>query len=187
MSDEQSQPRFKYLGEHLKTIREKLHESVAEVSGAVEIEETMLQKIEQGQLRPSEDILMLLISHFGMQDEEASKLWKLAGYEPPRTDQAMSGRDQGDDLGGRATVLIMAVDPRVIYSDSLHVTVNPAGIVMNFAQGHGTPQAITTARVGMSRDQARNVVRVLQEALDNTEPRQLPAPKDQGDRPATES
>ena len=64
----QEQP-FKQLGNTLKDIRQKMHETVSDVSGAVEIDESALARIEQGKERPSEDILHLLISHFGMQDE----------------------------------------------------------------------------------------------------------------------
>ena len=44
MSEEAQQVPFKTLGEKLKTIRQKLHESMAEVSGAVEIEEQLLSR-----------------------------------------------------------------------------------------------------------------------------------------------
>lgn len=162
---------FKSLGTRLKTIRQKLQESVTEVCGAVEIDERMLERIEQGFERPSEDILMLLISHFGMRDDEAASLWQLAGYEPPQPDQ------DRDDNGGRNTLLIMALDPRVVYSDGVQVQASKGGVVLNFAQFAGTPQMLTTARVGMSREQAQNVIRALQEALKPIEPRQLPAPK----------
>jgi len=185
MSEERTQPPFKNLGERLKTLREKMHESVAEVSGAVEIDETMLQKIEQGQMRPSEDILMLLISHFGMQDDDAGVLWKLAGYEQP---QPGNGRDSHEDLAGsRAAVLIMAVDPRIMYTDNVQVSATMSGVTMSFGQGGGPTQQITTARVGMSREQAQHVLQALQMALNNSEPRQLPAPKEQhdtGEKPA---
>src|SRR3954469_20349750 len=83
MSEDAQKIPFKTLGEKLKIIRQKLHESVAEVSGAVEIEEQVLSRIEQGHERPSEDILLLLINHFGMQDDDAAKLWQLAGYDQP--------------------------------------------------------------------------------------------------------
>ena len=161
---------------------------MAEVSGAVEIDEIVLRDIEQGQERPSEDILMLLISHFGMQDDEAGKLWKLAGYEQPREGGPVhGGRDHGDEVGNRAAVLIMAVDPRVIYSDSVQVTSNQGGVVINFSQGNGTPQAMTTARIGMSRDQALIVMHSLHAALTHSEPRQLPAPSDRTDHTSKES
>lgn len=173
MSEKKSQNPFKQLGERLKTIREKLHESVAEVSGAVEIDEPTLHRIEQGHERPAEDILLLLINHFGMREDEAASLWQLAGYEQPQTrDRATNGGDEAPN--NRSAILVMAVDPRVIYSDGVHVTASNNGVVMAFSQASGTPNALTTARVGMSREQAYAVIRTLQDALARSEPRQLP-------------
>jgi len=71
-------------------------------------------------------------------------------------------------------VLVMAVDPRIVYSDGIQVTASNRGVVMTFSQASGTPQALSTARVGMSREQAYAVIRTLQDALDRSEPRQLP-------------
>jgi len=170
MNDHAKELPFKPLGERLKIIRQKLHESIAEVSGAVEIEEQKLQDIEQGQERPSEDILMLLINHFGVQDDDAANLWRLAGYDQPH--------DHSNDAevqNGRTMVMIMAVDPRIIYSDGVQVTANASGVVMNFMQGMGTPQTMTTSRVGMSREQAVGLISTLQQALEQSSPRQLPA------------
>jgi transcriptional regulator with XRE-family HTH domain len=185
MKEQGKQQPFKQLGERLKIIRQKLHESVAEVSGAVEIDEPTLQRIEQGDERPSEDILMLLISHFGMQDDEAAGLWQLAGYDQPR--QHNHDHEQGDEQQGKAAILVMAVDPRVIYSDSLQVTANRNGVVLAFSQSTSTPNPLTTAKIGMSREQAHAVVRTLQQALQHSEPKQLsdhnPEPK-KDDKPA---
>jgi transcriptional regulator with XRE-family HTH domain len=169
MSDTNEHEPFKQLGDRLKTLRQKLQESIADVSGAVEIEETALNRIEQGRERPSEDILMLLISHFGMQDDEAAGLWQLAGYEPPRHDH------DHDEPNGRNTILVMAVDPRVIYSDGVQVHANSNGVVLSFSQANGTQQGLTTSKIGMSREQARNVIKVMQDALNLSEPRQLPS------------
>jgi transcriptional regulator with XRE-family HTH domain len=172
MSDKRQPLPFKSLGIRLKTIRQKLQESVADVSGAVEIDESMLQRIEQGSERPSEDILLLLISHFGMRDDEAASLWQLAGYDPPHDHD----HDLPDDLkNDRNLVLVMAVDPRVMYSDNIQVQINPNGVVMNFSQASTSGRPLTTARVGMSREQAYNVLRSLQETLNGSEPRELPA------------
>jgi transcriptional regulator with XRE-family HTH domain len=168
MSEERSELPFKHLGEKLKTIRQKLHESVAEVSGAVEIDEQKLQRIEQGHERPSEDILMLLINHFGMQDDDAAALWQLAGYDQPTSDH------DEPTPNNRTMVMIMAVDPRIIYSDGVQITANNNGVVLNFAQGVGTPQALTTARIGMSREHASNLIHTLQKALEGSKPAQLP-------------
>lgn len=172
MSENKSQNPFKQLGDRLKTIREKLHESVAEVSGAVEIDEPTLHRIEQGHERPAEDILLLLINHFGMREDEAASLWQLAGYEQPQSRDRANTSD--DASNNRSAILVMAVDPRVIYSDGVHVTASNNGVVMAFSQASGTPNSLTTARVGMSREQAYAVIRTLQDALTRSEPRQLP-------------
>ena len=156
MNDEQP---FKVLGEKLRIIRQKLHESVAEVCGAVEIDEQSLQRIEQGSERPSEDILLLLINHFGMQDDDAANLWQLAGYDEPNDHQDHSHAQS--ETQNRTMVMIMAVDPRVIYSDGAQVTANTSGVIIGFSQGVGTPQAITTAKIGMSREQAYALMRTL--------------------------
>src|ERR1700748_2828432 len=72
---------YETLGSQLRHLRERNRESMAEVSGAVEIDETELSKIEAGAERPSEDILLLLISHFAVEDDKAAELWQLAGYD----------------------------------------------------------------------------------------------------------
>ncbi len=183
MSDEKQELPFKPLGERLKTLRQKLNESVSEVSGAVEIDEQTLTRIEQGAVRPSEDILMLLISHFGMQDDEAAGLWQLAGYDQQGGEHTHEhDRGDADTPNSRTMVMIMAVDPRVIYSDGAQVSANAQGVVINFSQGVGTPHAMTTARVGMSREQATNLMHILHETLERSKPRQLPAPTDDQQR-----
>lgn len=176
MSENSAKLPFENLGQRLRLIRQKLHESTADVSGAVEIDEKMLDRYEQGHERPSEDILNLLISHFGMQDDDAANLLQLAGYDP-----APGKEDESDEVSSnRAGVLVMAIDPRIIYTDGMHVNAGPNGVVLSFAQMSGTQQPLVTARVGMSREQARSIIRTLQGALDKTEPRQLPA----GQKPA---
>lgn len=168
MSDQPVYP-FKPLGERLKTLRQKLQETVDEVSGAIEIDSTLLKRYEQGLERPAEDILMLLISHFGMQDLEAAALWQLAGYELPAGDQ-----DVPEEAIDRNMVLVMAIDPRVIYSDGIQVTANDTGVVLNFTQGTDKRQLVA-ARIGMSREQATNVMHVLQKVLQQSRPMLPPA------------
>ena len=108
----------------------------------------------------------------------------IAGFSlltPPLQAQEIcnNGRDDdNDDLtGNRAGVLVMAIDPRIIYTDTMHVNAGHNGVVLSFAQNAGTNQPLVTARVGMSREQARSVISTLQASLDKTEPRQLPAGK----------
>src|ERR1700712_4992722 len=109
---------FKMLGDHLKYLREQLKESLIEVSGAVEIETTDLQRIEQGEERPSEDILLLLIQHYNMQDQEAVQLWELAGYDGDNSPHKTKlEANAAAILQGKQMVMLLAMDVRTMYSD----------------------------------------------------------------------
>lgn len=170
---------FEQLGGELKALRQRSQESVAEVSGAVEIDIEDLERIESGQERPSEDILMLLITHFGMPDDRAVQLWELAGYEQS---QGKDKAQQTDDtLLGRSLVMVMALDTRILYSDNTTVSANKNGLVFNFLQNSMSNQALPIARIGMSYDQAYELLRVLDATLSQTnhfhQPKGLPAPK----------
>jgi hypothetical protein len=174
---------FQELGGELKTIREKLCESLVEVSGAVEIDSKVLERIEAGHERPNEDVLMLMISHFDIQDDEAVELWELAGYD--RFSKTRS--DPTDDLQGRPVVMMMALDTRILYSDSAHINANKNGLVLNFLQNSGnTSQQVPIARIGMSYDQAHEILQVLAETLNRAksanQPKALPAPKQKTSR-----
>lgn len=162
----QSEQPYSKLGEHLKFVREQSKQSLAEVSGAVEIDEVHLERIEAGIERPAEDILLLLISHFDVKDREAVQLWELAAYdselpEEIRPEQATSM------LGDRPMIMLLATDVRTMYSDDVVVTSNKAGMVIQFNQltAQGSSSAQPVARVGMSNQQAEEVIKSLQRAL----------------------
>ncbi|MDB5181514.1 MAG: hypothetical protein JWP13_277 [Candidatus Saccharibacteria bacterium] len=161
VQDHQNMPPFKTLGTRLKYLREQSRESLAEVSGAVEIDEDKLERIEQGIERPSEEILMLLMSHFNMQDTEAVQVWELAGYD----------RRLGPDLvvpeelmNGRPVVMLLAVDVRTQYTDGVDITADKAGLTMAFTQ-QGAQGRQPVAKVGMSIEQAEATAQALQQAL----------------------
>jgi len=166
--------RFTKLGKHLKYVREQAKQTLAEVSGAVEIDERQLQRIEAGVERPAEDILLLLISHFGVKDREAVQIWELAEYETE-----LPGELKVEAAGGdKPLVMILAVDVRTMYSDQVDITINPSGVTMQFSQSLNS-KSTPVARVGMSHQQAEAVVRSLQQALLHAKyggPKLLPPP-----------
>ena len=161
MSSNSSLP-FQLLGNRLRNLRENRRESLAEVSGAVEIDIESLERIEAGKERPSEDILLLLINHFGIQETEAIQLWETAGYPPRSRDDRLGG--QGEQFM-KPTMVLLAIDARVLYSDGIAISANPQGVVMNFTQASGQERMMPVARVGMSFEQAEEVMRTLQKAL----------------------
>ena len=174
MSDTNREFPYRSLGLHLKKARQKLQETLAEVSGAVEIDIDTLQDIEHGIRRPSEDLLLLLVSHFDMSDRAVDQLWALAGYD--------SSSDLNGDSDNKNTVFVMPFDVRVVYADMAHVTANDFGVVVNFLQSGGpNSQPMAISRVGMSKEHAQSVIQLMQDALDQVEqtnaPKALAAPK----------
>lgn len=154
------------LGSKLKDLRQKMKETLEEAAGAVEISEDELLRIEEGKERPSEEILMLLINHFGTKEDEAVYLWELAGYDSDdKSDDDMMADAQQVT---KTIVMAVAMDPRVMYSDSVHVAGSKHGVVLSFMQpGGGNMPTLPVARVGISREHARKFVALLQETLEH--------------------
>lgn len=163
------------LGNHLKYVREQQQKSLAEVSGAVEIAEDHLQKIESGHERPSEDILLLLISHFNMSEQQAIRLWELANYTSELPDQLKPDAEQ---IISKQVIMLLAADTRTIYTDGVNASANDSGVTLCFTQASGPTAESTVSKLGMSTAQAEKVVRELQTALlkarYNSGPKQLP-------------
>lgn len=168
----ESEAPFANLGSHLRNVREQSKRSLAEVSGAVEIDEQHLAQIEAGTKRPEEDVMLLLISYFNVQDQEALHLWELAQYDSDLSDHLQLEPTNSDDsdpmqqLGNKPMVMLLAMDMRTMYSDSLDVSVNAAGVTLQFNQSlTGGTQTAPVARVGMSQQQAEQVIKALKQAL----------------------
>lgn len=166
---------FANLGKHLRDVREQSKRSLAEVSGAIEIDEHALRLIEIGQERPEEEVMLLLISYFGVRDQEALHLWELAQYDSDLNDH-MQFNESGHDaeaaiLAGKQVIMMLAMDVRTMYSDGLEINWNQAGLTLNFTQTNAQttaqtqPPAISVARVGLSYTQAEEVLKTLQKAL----------------------
>jgi transcriptional regulator with XRE-family HTH domain len=152
------------LGNQLQNIREKSKQTIDQVSGAIEVDSELLVKFENGLKLPDEDILSLLISHFNLQSDEAKKIWRLAGYdsfvdnfsfEPPVTPVQVP------------TIVIVPFDNKVIYSDLVQLSTNNYGLVLNFMQAstqkNNQPQFVS--RIGISREHAADIVKMLSQAL----------------------
>lgn len=154
---------FKPLGKKLKELRNQLNESLAEASGAVEIDVRQLASFELGQTRPTEDVLLLLLSHFGVKDDEAVTFWEVAGYSMAKIPVVHMVSDPTNSHSA-------TIDGHVLFTDIVDVIVNNYGVVMNFMQNTGpASQPSTVARVGMSREHAKSVLQILQATLSQTE------------------
>lgn len=170
---------YHYLGARLRMLREAQHESLREVSEAVEIDSVVLKRYEAGHDRPSEDVLLLLFSHFAIEEPSALELWKLAGYEGRPDDDEADAEDHSHDTAAAAHqhMMMVMVDPRIMYSDGVEAVAGDRGVVLNFSQMNGpNGQPLTVSRIGMSREQAQMLMGVIHQVLydiDNPTQRRL--------------
>ncbi len=154
---------FNKLGARLKYVREQRRETLAEAAGAVEIDVEALDRIESGYECPAEDILLLLMDHFDVHDQDAVQIWETAGYAAG-TD-ARDGRSRGlEQLEKGSAVVVLAMDMRTQYSDGIEISANTAGVVLQFTQ-EGVNGSQPVARVGMSYEQAQTVLDSLQRTI----------------------
>jgi len=191
MNDSKAGRSYKQLGRKLKELRNQANETLAEASGAVEIDVRELASFELGQDRPSEEVLLLLISHFGAKDEDAIKLWELAGYSMEKIPASHLSSSETD-----IERFSVGSEDRILFTDVVDVIVNKYGVVMNFMQS-GSPNSTPTpvARVGMSREHAKSVLQILQVTLSKTEryvsklPKRLITPENSNteDQPPSQS
>ena len=175
---------FVKLGGRLKELRHKVQESVDEVSGAVEIDRATLEQYESGSDRPSEDVLMLLINHFGVNDDDAVSLWQLAGYDKNSAKKKTTNNLQfEDEMQARSVMIMMTLDSRILYSDNVQINANNQGITFSFLQNGvaNNDQQVPVARVGMSYDQAHEFMHLLNQTLSRIaalkQPKGLQEPK----------
>lgn len=172
---------YKRLGRYLKQLRINVQESLAEVSGAVEVDVAQLTDIEQGMKRPSEDILLLLISHFSLKEDEAVQVWELAEFDKTELPNKEEGTNSPKVTKG--TAFVAPEELRISYTDMVHVAVNDYGVIMNFMQGSGADgQPMIVSRVGMSKDHAQSVLEVLKKTLELNEQKQLPSSERKQDK-----
>lgn len=154
------------FGSRLKEIRTKAKESVIDVCGAVEVDETFIKDIEAGKRQPTEDIVLLLISHFALKEEDALRLWELAGYDQSKTGTSSIASDAE---GNTQKAYVTAGDVRILYTDMVHIKSNNHGVVINFLQNLGAEDhTMAVSRVGMSHEHAKTLLKVLQQTLKQT-------------------
>lgn len=153
---------YSSFGTHLKAIREAAQESLDEVCGAVEIDPATLSNLESGSAQPSEDLVLLLINHFALAEDEAEKMWDLAGYKESAPQTNVVAVEQPT----QQTAYITPADARIVYTDLVHVNANKFGVVINFMQNLGPNQPMAVSRVGMSHEHAEALLEVLHKTID---------------------
>ncbi len=165
------------IGLRLKNLREQAKESLLEVSGAVEVELDLLQDIESGKCLPDEDVLLMLINHFKVSDQESMKLWELAGYGKVADKESMI-----DEQLLKQITMIIPIDNKVAYTDSARVSSNINGVTIDFTLMVGNAKPQTVSKVGMSLEQALQLSKLIDMAVQVAKQPRMPLQLSSGEQ-----
>lgn len=175
---------FESFGNKLRIYRQRNRKNITSASKALKIDRTHLSKLENGHERPSQKVMLAIVSHYSLSVAETAELWALAGYQ-----HGWGGTQQGKgvtgmDLNGIGTAnkppqgatqlqINTPADKPILYCDSVFVSSNQFGVVMDFVQaGFGATttankqQLNVVSRVGMSREHAKVMLETLLKNLE---------------------
>ena len=173
--------RYEGLGKELRALRSKSLLNITVAAKAIGIDRSHLSKLENGHERPSIEVLNNIIRHYSLSRDEASHLSSLAGFRQGLVVEQQGGRG-GITVNDNKNVptaresqpgvqINMPNNLTTLYTDSVFVTTNDFGVVFDFAQSIGpTNQQNVIARLGMSKEHAKALLKVLFEKL-NDEPK----------------
>lgn len=168
--------RYEGLGKELRALRSKSLLNITVAAKAIGIDRSHLSKLENGHERPSIEVLNNIIRHYSLSRDEAFHLSTLAGYRQGLVVEEQGGKGginmndnpsapvQGENKVGLQ--VNMPNNLAVLYTDSVFLTTNDYGIIFDFAQSVGpTNQQNVISRLGMSKDHAKALLKVLAEKL----------------------
>lgn len=166
------------LGKRLREHRKNHQESIIDVSDSINIDKTYISKLENGHERPSKEVLNKLISHYSLSSFEAIDLWSLAGYREGLVATERKEVNYMNNVDSKLSKfptsgefqIKVPDDKLILYTDFVMVTQGPFGIVLNFAQALGTTnQQLVVARIGMSKEHAKALLKALGSEVQRTE------------------
>ncbi|MDQ3159378.1 MAG: hypothetical protein M3P98_04580 [bacterium] len=139
----------KIVGDYLKDRRESKNQTLAEVSGAAELEIDQLILIEAGLKLPEEEVLVTLISFLQIPDDDAKDIFTKAGYFDEQTQTTISATP-------------------VLYCDELEVQKSKDGVVIDFKQPNHEGGS-NSFRFGLSESITYELIKQLMKQINKTE------------------
>lgn len=164
MSIENNIP-YKAFGDRIKFLREQWQQSLREVSCTLEVDLDTLRSIEEGRLLPDIDVLDMLISHFLLTEDQAEDLRDLADLGQEKI-TGLSLPAGIEEMLAKQIVMYLPVENKVMYTDAMNANVNAHGVILQFMQQlPNNAQPAVVSRLGMSREHAEKVIKVLTQTL----------------------
>lgn len=172
---------LKTLGEKVKQERVLLNLSQAGLAEAMAIDTTLLSKIENGHIQPTQEQLQAIIDALELDQPKAIELWNLSGRPAGFvTTQRVSKSDleritnmatkKSADQGSQMSFTIDPARVQTLYSDIAAIVSTENGMTLQFGQHMaGSNTANVVASVGVSFDHARKIANAINEELAKNE------------------
>jgi transcriptional regulator with XRE-family HTH domain len=169
---------LKKLGELVREERVKHNLSLADLGRRLNLDRTLISKVENGRYSPTTNFLQRIIEVFSLDTDRANLLWHYSGKpvvfvetnNHKMENVAMSTPETRPVPVPAMNVSVNPAQTPVLYSDMMGVTSSEFGMVFDFGQRvNTTNNATIVARVGVSYDHARKIMEAIQNELARNE------------------
>ncbi|MBI1952424.1 helix-turn-helix transcriptional regulator [Candidatus Saccharibacteria bacterium] len=172
---------LKQLGDKVKQERALLSLSQAQLAEAMEIDTTLLSKIENGHVQPTQEQLQAIIDALELNQPKAIELWNLSGRPAGFVTTQRVSKSDLERITSMATKktadessqMSFTIDParvQTLYSDIAAIVSTQNGMTLQFGQHMaGSNTANVVASVGVSFDHARKIANAINEELAKNE------------------
>ncbi len=172
---------LKTLGDKVKQERVLLSLSQAQLAAAMAIDTTLLSKIENGHVQPTQEQLQAIIDALELDQPKAIVLWSLSGRPAGFVTTQRVSKSDLEGITNMATKkttdqssqMSFTIDParvQTLYSDIAAIVSTENGMTLQFGQHMaGSNTANVVASVGVSFDHARKIAGAINEELAKNE------------------
>lgn len=172
---------LKQLGDKVRQERVLLSLSQATLAEAMGIDTTLLSKIENGHVQPTQEQLQAIIDALELDEPRALALWNLSGRPAGFvTTQRVSKSDleriadmatkKKTDESGQMSFTIDPARVQTLYSDIAAIVSTQNGMTLQFGQHMaGSNTANVVASVGVSFEHARKIADAINNELAKNE------------------
>lgn len=172
---------LKQLGDKVKQERALLSLSQASLAEAMGIDTTLLSKIENGHVQPTQEQLQSIIDALELDLPKSLELWNLSGRPAGFVTTQRVNKGDLERITKMATKktadenpqMSFTIDParvQTLYSDIAAIVSTQNGMTLQFGQHMaGSNTANVVASVGVSFDHARKIASAINEELAKNE------------------
>ena len=172
---------LKQLGDKLKQERVLLSLSQAELAEAMGIDTTLLSKIENGHIQPTQEQLQAIINALQLDEPRALAFWNLSGrpasfvttQRVSKSDLERTDNMSAKNVDTKVSEMSFTIDPtrvQTLYSDITAVLSTDNGMTLHFGQHMaGSNNSNVVASVGVSFDHAKKIAEAINNELAKNE------------------